>query len=179
MNNFEITMLNVWHEIVRWMYSHQGQLQSIVVILIVTWIVQRFIIWWILKRSKAESSIVINFIRWGIVLTGIVFVLNVLGQPITPILTALGVGGLAVALGLQDTLTNVFAGLNILASKKMKLGDEIELPSKKQGIITDITWRHTILKTETSTIIVPNSYVVKEVIENFGKPDKDKAKKKK
>jgi small-conductance mechanosensitive channel len=91
----------------------------------------------------------------------------------------LGVGGLAVALGLQDTLTNVFAGLNILASKKMKLGDEIELPSKKQGIITDITWRHTILKTDASTIIVPNSYVVKEVIENFGKPEKDKAKKKK
>lgn len=179
MSSLQITLINIWHEILRWLYSHQSEVQSIVVILAITWITQRFIIWWILKRSKAESSIVINFIRWGIVLTGIVFVLNVLGQPITPILTALGVGGLAVALGLQDTLTNVFAGLNILASKKMKLGDEIELPSKKQGIITDITWRHTILKTETSTIIVPNSYVVKEVIENFGKPEKEKSKKKK
>ena len=53
--------------------------------------------------------------------------LSVMGVSITPLLTALGVGGLAVALALQDTLANLFAGIHILVEKSIRVGDFIKL----------------------------------------------------
>ena len=49
--------------------------------------------------------------------------LDALGVQITPLLTALGVGGLAVALALQDSLSNLFAGVHLLADKPIRVGD--------------------------------------------------------
>lgn len=156
-------------------------IERIIIIVVLTWIIQRLAIWTLLRRAKnadSYSSIVIVMVRWSVWLVGAVFVLHAINQPVTPIITALGVGGLAVALGLQETIANVFAGLNILASKKMSIGDDVELPTKKRGIVSDITWRHTLLKDEENgaLIIIPNSYIVKEVMTNYGKPVKKKKK---
>src|SRR5256886_10007588 len=56
--------------------------------------------------------------------------LSVLGVHVTPILTALGVGGLAVALALQDSLANLFAGLHLLADKPIRVGDYVKIDRK-------------------------------------------------
>jgi len=50
------------------------------------------------------------------------------------------VGGLAVALGLQSTLANLFPGLHIIASGKIRVGDYIKLSTGEEGYITDMTW---------------------------------------
>ena len=57
-------------------------------------------------------------------------------------LTALGVGGLAISLALKDTLADVFSGLNILLSQKVKPGDFVQLDSGEMGYVQNITWRY-------------------------------------
>ena len=104
----------------------------------------------------------------------ILVILQTLGISITPLLTALGVGGLAVALALQETLSNLFAGLHILASKKLKPGDYIELDSGQTGTVQDISWRNTTLRTiGNNLVIVPNSNVASAIIINYAGPEKE------
>ena len=61
-------------------------------------------------------------------------------------LTALGVGGLAISLALKDTLSDLFAGLHILLSRKVVPGDLVELDTLHKGTVQNITWRNTIIQ---------------------------------
>ena len=97
--------------------------------------------------------------------------LDSLGIAITPLLTALGVGGLAVALALQDTLSNLFAGIHILASHKVKTGDFIELDNGVQGYVVDTNWRNTIIRQlPNNMLVVPNATLASSVVTNFHLP---------
>jgi small-conductance mechanosensitive channel len=80
-----------------------------------------------------------TFIRIAVLALGLVMVLGVLGIPITPILTALGIGGLAVALALQDTLSNLFAGFYMTLARQIHLDDRIKLESGDEGYVADIS----------------------------------------
>lgn len=100
-------------------------------------------------------------------------ILNGLGISITPILTALGVGGLAVALALQDTLSNLFAGMHILVENSVRVGDYIRLSSGEEGHVTDIGWRTTrIRQLANNIIIIPNNKLIQSNITNYYLPEK-------
>ncbi|MBI1910434.1 MAG: mechanosensitive ion channel family protein [Deltaproteobacteria bacterium] len=104
---------------------------------------------------------------------GILIILNSLGISITPILTALGVGGLAVALALQDTLSNLFSGVHILVERPVNVGDYIKLNSGEEGFIVDIGWRTTrIRELANNIIIIPNNKLAQSIITNYSLPDK-------
>ena len=92
------------------------------------------------------SSIFITVGRLLIYIVGFLILLQTFGISIAPILTALGVGGLAVALALQDTLANLFAGVHLLASRKIKIGDYVALESGQEGYVVDINWRNTSIR---------------------------------
>src|SRR5271168_3645884 len=81
-----------------------------------------------------------------VAILGLLFLLNYLRVDIRPLLTALGVGGLAVALALQDTLANLFAGLYISVSSQIRVGDYVKLNTGEEGYVSDITWRSTTLR---------------------------------
>lgn len=121
-----------------------------------------------------NSSILMILVRVVVYIVGFIFILNALNISITPILTALGVGGLAVALALQDTLTNLFAGLQILASKKFHIGDTIRLDSGEEGVVEDISWRYTTLRTlRDNIVVVPNAKVSTAILYNFDMPQSE------
>lgn len=120
------------------------------------------------------SSILRNIIRIIIYVIGSLVILNNFNIPITPILTALGVGGLAVALALQPTLANLFSGVQIIASKQLMPGDYISLENGQEGYVEDITWRYTTIKSPTNNmIIIPNLKIADTIITNYYKPDKE------
>lgn len=124
--------------------------------------------------ANASSSIISNVIKVIIYCVAALFVLQSFGISIGPILGALGVGGLAVALALQDTLSNLFAGIQIIATKKLSTGDFIRLDSGQEGFIKDISWRYTTLKTgDNNIIIIPNSKLAGLVVYNFFSLDKE------
>lgn len=119
------------------------------------------------------TGIVFGVFRATIIVAGVLVILNILGVSIAPLLTALGVGGLAVALALKDTLSNLFAGLYIIASKQVRPGDYIKLNSGEEGVVTDITWRSTtIMSSANNIIIVPNAHVASATITNYELPER-------
>jgi len=112
-------------------------------------------------------------IKITIYIVGILIALNYLGISITPIITALGVGGLAVALALKDTLANLFSGIHILMERAIKVGDFIRMDNGVEGFVEDITWRTTRIKTvQNNFIIVPNEKLVQSIVTNFDLNDK-------
>lgn len=119
-----------------------------------------------------SSTIFVNITRIVIFLTGFLTVLQSLDISVTPILTALGVGGLAVALALQEPLSNLFSGLQLIASQQLKIGDFIRLDTGDEGVIRDIAWRSTtILTLPANIIIVPNHKLATMIIRNYHMPD--------
>src|SRR5688572_31306944 len=92
------------------------------------------------------TSILTNLTSVIVFALGFLVILQTLGISVTPVLGALGVGGLAVALALQDTLSNLFAGLHIIASRQVRLGDYVKLDSGEEGYVTDIQWRNTSIR---------------------------------
>jgi small-conductance mechanosensitive channel len=127
-----------------------------------------------IERIFPASSILQNIIKIIIFILGGLIILKTLNISITPILTALGVGGLAVALALQPTLSNLFSGLQIIASKQLKPGDYVSLDTGQEGYVEDITWRHTAIRALANNMyIIPNSKISEAIVTNYHKPSKD------
>jgi small-conductance mechanosensitive channel len=103
---------------------------------------------------------------------GALFTLSALGIEVTPLLTALGVGGLAVALALQPPLANLFSGLQLVASRQIRPGDYIALPSGQEGFVEDINWRSiSIRESANNLVVVPNTILAQEVFINYRLPE--------
>ncbi len=123
-------------------------------------------------RSIPSTKIFVNLVRAFIFVIGFLVALDFIGVSITPMLTALGVGGLAISLALKDTLSDVFAGLHILLSKKVQPEDFIELESGQMGYIKNITWRNTtILERTNNVFIVPNTLLSAAIVKNYSSID--------
>ena len=131
--------------------------------------------------GKIESilpvvSLTQNITRVIIFGIGILIILNSLGVSITPILATLGVGGLAVALALQDSLSNLFAGFYVTVAKHVRIGDFIKLETGDEGYVMDIGWRATKVKMLPNNIVlIPNSKLAQSIITNYYLPEKELA----
>jgi small-conductance mechanosensitive channel len=96
---------------------------------------------------------------------------DALGVSLAPALTALGVGSLAVALALQDTLSNFFAGVYLVTDKPVRPGDFIRVDPSFEGYVESIGWRSTHLRTlNNNLVILPNATLSKSVITNYSLP---------
>lgn len=128
------------------------------------------------EGAVPSTTILGNILRIAILLTGILVILTYLDIPITPIITALGIGGFAIALAFQDTLGNLFSGLHILASRLVKPGDYVRLDSEDEGYVVDVTWRNTTVRTLTNNmVVIPNSRLASSIITNYNQPIKEMA----
>lgn len=126
------------------------------------------------RRAAAlpSPSIVTNLTKLLVFIIGGLIILQSLGIAVSPILTALGVGGLAVALALQETLSNLFSGLYLIASRQIKPGDYIKLSTGEEGYVVDINWRSTkIREGPNNIIIVPNAKLAAATVTNYYQPD--------
>jgi small-conductance mechanosensitive channel len=124
--------------------------------------------------TSASASIFVSITRAVVWTIGGLVLLNSLGVAITPLLTALGVGGLAVALALQDTLSNLFAGVHILASRKVQPGDFIQLDNGMEGYVEDTNWRNTVIRQLPNNIlVVPNATVASSIVTNYHLPERE------
>jgi len=119
------------------------------------------------------TSLSKNLAQIFVLVLGFVTILHSLNISVTPLLTALGVGGLAVALALQDTLSNLFGGLYMTVAGQIRLGDYIRLNTAEEGFISDISWRSTTIRgMGNNLIVIPNATMAKAVITNFNLPEK-------
>lgn len=126
-----------------------------------------------LRLEIAVTGLTTALVKGIVYLCGALVLFNTLGISITPILTALGVGGLAVALALQGSLANLFAGIHILVEQPLRVGDYIRLESGQEGYVADIGWRTTRIRMlPNNMIIVPNAKLAETIVTNYNLPEK-------
>lgn len=121
--------------------------------------------------GAASTSLLTNLVTGLVYAAGGIVILDFCGISIAPIVTALGVGGMAIALGLQETMANIFAGLHLLIWKQVRIGDHVRLDSGSEGEVADITWRYTKLHTVSNNVVViPNSKLASAITTNYDMP---------
>ena len=160
---------NDWHVVER------AWLASTIVVLVYG--AQRLIVpltQWYADRSEAGGSRLHSLpplqraLRGVIWVTGVLVVLATVGIEISPLLAGLGLGGFAVALALQPMLANVFASSYLLSDQSIRIGDAIEVQGGPSGVIEDIGWRATRIRSlDHNLVIVPNSVLAQATMTNF------------
>ena len=154
-----------------------------VTIAVVTYAAQRVVarlMTWYAERSQRDEHAGAGRSRIGslpplrravtaaIWILGGLVVLATLGVQISPLLAGLGLGGFAVALALQPLLANVFASSYLLSDQSIRVGDAIQVQGGPSGVIEDIGWRATRIRTgEHNLVIVPNSVLAQATMTNF------------
>jgi len=157
------------------------QLLVVLLIVSVTWSLGRAAAAFVASRTTVAGmlpsvNLIANLARTLVLALGGLVLLQTLGISITPLVTALGVGGLAVGLALQDTLANLFAGIHILVSRQVRPGDYVRLESGQEGYVQDVTWRYTTIRQLPNNLtIVPNATLASAVITNYYLPDQELA----
>lgn len=124
------------------------------------------------KNPLPSSSIFVNIGRvvvWCIGLS--VMLSSCFNVDISAVVTALGVGGIAISLGFQDTLSNLIGGLQVSLMGLVEPGDHIDV-SGQRGIVRDVTWRHTAIENATGeVVVVPNSVINKTSLVKLAPPN--------
>ncbi|MFC2069495.1 mechanosensitive ion channel family protein, partial [Chloroflexota bacterium] len=153
-----------------------------VTIILVTYTLARsggLLLSWHLYRKRIRQSLVRLVQRIVILvvsLVGLIMLLDYLGISISPLIAGLGIGGLAVALALQPTLSNFFAGTQLVLDRMIHIGDYIELDSGERGYVADVGWRSTRVRTTFNNImVIPNSRLVDSIITNYYGPSMELA----
>ena len=124
------------------------------------------------RSSFRSPTLIVNLARLSVGVLGVFIILQNLDVDITPLVTAFGLGGLAVALALQDTLGNLFAGVQIILSGQVRPYDYVRLASGEEGYITDVKGRNTTVHTfpDGNLVVVPNSTLANSIVKNYSKP---------
>jgi small-conductance mechanosensitive channel len=139
----------------------------------------RLLLGWYLHRVKVRPSLARLIQRIVILLVytgGFLMLLDYLEISISPLIAGLGLGGLAIALALQPTLSSFFAGAQIVSDQLVRVGDYIELDSGQKGYVVDVGWRSTRVRTTfNNMMVIPNSRLVDSVITNYYGPEMELA----
>lgn len=142
------------------------------IILAITFVVSRITVSFmrrLLNRTTLlpSSSIFINLVRVIVWVIGVGCVLSIcFNVNVNAMITGLGVVGIAISLGFQDTLSNLLSGLQVSLSRSVEPGDNIRMgPSGVSGVVQDVTWRYTsIVDSSGNRINIPNSLMTSTAV---------------
>ena len=133
-----------------------------------------FVNLYIRRAEGVPTSLISNLAKATVFVLGTLIILQTVGVQITPIITTLGIGGIAVGLALQDTLANLFSGFYLIISKQVRTGDYVKLDAGHEGYVIDISWRNTTIKEmSNNVVIVPNSKLSTAIFTNYHLPAKE------
>jgi MscS family membrane protein len=130
-------------------------------------------------QERTESSLdkgllplLRKVLKMSVAILGVLIILGKWEVQIGPLLGALGIGGLAIALALNSSLSNVFAGIQLILDRSVNVGDKVQLESGEVGVVLDIGLRTTLMQTYDNEVIsLPNSQLANARIKNYTKPD--------
>jgi small-conductance mechanosensitive channel len=107
--------------------------------------------------DRAWGRLVSRLLTYVIVVAGLVYSLVALRVQIGPLLGALGIGGIALAFALQDTLQNFVAGVLLQTRRPIRRGDQVMLDNKFEGVVEDIDLRNVAVRTyDGLDVFIPN-----------------------
>jgi small-conductance mechanosensitive channel len=117
-------------------------------------------------------GLVTGFIRGVVFAIGVLMFLQSIGISVGPIIATLGIGSLAIALALQETVKNTLSGLFLIIDKPIAAGDYVKLSSGQEGWLMQLGWRSSKFRMmNDNLVVVPNSLVVDAIVTNLRAPD--------
>lgn len=120
------------------------------------------------RTASAFTPLIGRFLTAAIYLLGGLLILDNVGVKVSPLLAGLGLGGLAIALALQPTLSSLIAGTYLIADGTVKVGDFVEVQDGPSGTVLDVGWRSSKLITPSNNVVVlPNSKFADSVVTNY------------
>lgn len=159
------------------------QLTSVALIISATWILWR-VVRWLLDRVRSRAlarghlgtgSLMLlgeRILKAVIFVAGAFAVLGSLGFNMSTALAGLGIGGLAIGFGAQQTIANLFGGVSVLGDEVIRVGDVCRF-GDRTGVVEDIGLRSTRVRTEERTLLaIPNGTVATINVENLSRRDK-------
>ena len=146
-----------------------GKVVVIAAALVVALVAQRIVVRLTKKVLEASevpnASIFVNILRaliWSLALLSVMQ--PVFGVDPSGLIAALGVVSVAISLGLQDTISNIVGGLGLMVGRVVQPGDKVTVGSTS-GVVTDVTWRSTTLRTREGDVdVIPNSVLNKTTL---------------
>ncbi len=112
-----------------------------------------------------------KFAGAAVYVLGGIMILNHLGINVSPLIAGLGLSGFAVALGLQPTLSNLFAGTYVMTEGVVSPGDYVELEDGTSGYVIEVSWRSVRVRTwGNNLVIIPNSRFSTAILTNYQRP---------
>ena len=156
-----------WIIIIFWIANLLSKITQLILTSYITTIIQK-------TNTGIESKIlppIRRVLPLAIYSIALLVTLDGLGVTISPLLAGFGIGGLAVALAVQPTLSNFFAGTYLVTEGELKEGDFIELDGGPSGYVVDVGWRSTKIRSRfNNLVIIPNSKMVDTIVTNFYSP---------
>ena len=127
------------------------------------------------SSDMTQSTLLDTIFRVAIYASGVLIVLDYFNISIAPIMAAMGVGGMAVAFAVRETLENIFSGLQIIISKQLRVNDYIKLSTGDEGRVTDINWRYITITppSDSNVVVIPNKVIAGSVTTNYSQPRDD------
>ncbi|MEX2720689.1 MAG: mechanosensitive ion channel family protein [Candidatus Wukongarchaeota archaeon] len=165
--------LSELEEYYKWMDRIIFIISALLIALVFSRILLVFTSRWLRVEKKFEKTpqLINKIIALLVYLIAFLIILDHFDIAISPLVAAFGIAGLAIALALQSTLSNLFAGLNIISDRPVDVGDFIELEGGLTGYVEDIGWRSTRIRTLPNTLVtIPNSKLAESIITNHSKP---------
>lgn len=109
----------------------------------------------------------VGFIVYGLALIFIFYKIPYLKSLGTALFASASILVVAVGFASQKAFTNIISGIFILIFKPFKIGDIVELADSREGIVEEITLRHTVIRNwESKRIVIPNSIISEETLVN-------------
>lgn len=166
--------MDQWIQQIDWLLEHDwiAVVVAVVVLLAATWLLSRLVTKLLRKLLHSEDitflpshSIFINVANVAIWVIGICVILAIcFNINVSAVVAALGITGIAISLGFQDTVSNLIGGLQVSLMKILKPGDHIQV-GPDSGVVKDVTWRHTrITNVLGQTVIIPNASINKTAL---------------
>ena len=100
------------------------------------------------------------FARGVVFRIGVLTFLESIGISVGPILATLGIGSLAMALALQETLQNTLSGLFLVVDSPVQVGDHVKLSSGQEGWLTQLGWRSSKFRRMNENIVNRSQFAV-------------------
>jgi MscS family membrane protein len=159
------------------------QVSSIALIVGTTWILWRGVRWSLrrvrnraLARGHAGTGSLMllgeRILKAVIFSVGVLAVLGSLGFNMSTALAGVGIGGLAIGFGAQQTIANLFGGVSVLGDEVFRVGDVCRF-GDRTGVVEDIGLRSTRIRTDERTLVaIPNGTVATINLENLSRRDK-------
>jgi len=124
------------------------------------------------KMNESITNLVHGVMKIFLIILAVLYILDLWGVEIVPLLGALGIAGLAVALALQPVLANIFSGVSVIMDKSVKVGDVVNLEDGTGGVIYKIGIRATRIRTwDNELVIIPNTKLANSNIKNVTLPE--------